>query len=119
MTRGPDPRNDQSTAGASAERADDDVVGEARWPMASAVLATMVLTILTPGAVRAGPRWVFPLIEGALLVVVIARDPGLINRRSSRLRGLSIVLVGVLVLGALWGTVLLTDDLIHGGEVTN
>jgi hypothetical protein len=44
---------------------------------------------------------VLPLIEGVLLVAVIAGDPGKINRRS------------------LWATVQLIDDLIHGGAVTN
>ena len=59
------------------------------------------------------------VIEGVLLVAVIASDPGKINRRSRLLRALSIVLVSVLVLGALWATVLLIDDLIHGGAETN
>jgi hypothetical protein len=87
--------------------------------MAGAVLAAMVLTILLPDAVRLGPQWLLPLIEGVLLVAVIAGDPGKINRRSRWLRALSIVLVSVLVLGALWATVQLIDDLIHGGAVTN
>ena len=46
-------------------------------------------------------------------------DPGEINRRSSRLRGLSIALVSVLVFGSLWATVLLISDLIQGGPETN
>jgi hypothetical protein len=101
------------------KRAEDDVVGEARWPMAGAVLAAIVLTILLPDAMRLGPQWLLPLLEGVLLVTVIAADPGKINRRSRWLRVLSIVLVSVLVLGALWATVQLIDDLIHGGAVTN
>jgi hypothetical protein len=68
---------------------------------------------------RLGPKWLLPLIEGVLLVAVIAGDPGKINRRSRWLRALSIVLVSLLVLGALWATVQLIDDLIHGGAVTN
>jgi hypothetical protein len=62
---------------------------------------------------------VLPLVEGLLLVAVIAGDPATISRRSRELRALSIVLVSVLVLGALWATVKLIDDLIHGGAVTN
>ena len=46
-----------------------------------------------------------------LLVAVIAADPGSITRRSRELRVLSIGLVSVLVIGALWSTVLLIDDL--------
>jgi len=87
--------------------------------MAAAVIAAMVLTILLPDAVRAGPAWLLPLIEGVLLVAVVAGDPGRIDRRSRELRVLSVVLVAVLVSGALWSTVVLIDDLIHGGTETN
>ena len=87
--------------------------------MAGAVLAAMVLTILLPDSVRAGPRWLLPLIEAVLLVTVIAADPGKINRRSRWLRAVSIVLVAVLVLGALLATAQLIDDLVHGGPETN
>jgi hypothetical protein len=100
VTPGSDRGNDTSTAAGSATV--DDVVGEARWPMAGAVLAAMVLTILLPDEVRLGPQWLLPLVEGVLLVAAIAGDPGRINRRSRELRVLSIVLVSVLVLDALW-----------------
>jgi hypothetical protein len=93
--------DDTPTAAGSAKRTGDDVVGESRWPMAGAVLAAIVLTILLPDTVRLGPQWLLPLIEGVLLVAVIAGDPGNINRRTRWLRALSIVLVSVLVLGAL------------------
>jgi uncharacterized membrane protein len=93
--------------------------GEARWPMAGAVLAAMVLTYLLPDDIRLGPNWFLPLLEGLLLVAVIAGDPGRISRRSRELRALSIGLVAVLVLGALWATVLLISHLIQGGPETN
>jgi len=97
---------------------DDVVVGESRWPIAAAVVAAIVLAFLLPEAVRPGPRLLLPIIELALLAAVIAGDPGRIDRRSSALRSLSIVLVSVLVLGSLWSTALLIDDLIHGGPET-
>jgi hypothetical protein len=87
--------------------------------MAGAVVASIVLTVLLPDGVRAGPNWALPLIEALLLVAVIAGDPGKIDRRSSTLRMLSISLVVVLVFGALWATVQLIDDLINGGATTN
>jgi hypothetical protein len=117
VTSRPDRGNDTSTAAGSDT--EDDVVSEARWPMAGAVLAAIALTILLPDTVRLGPQWLLPLIEGVLLMAVIAGDPGKINRRTRWLRVLSIVLVSVLVLGALWATVQLIDDLINGGAVTN
>jgi hypothetical protein len=94
-------------------------VGEARWPMAGAVIAAIVLTILLPAAIRVGPRWLLPLIEGVLLVILILGDPGRISRRSRELRTVSIVLVSVLVLGTLSSTGQLIDDLIRGGPETN
>jgi hypothetical protein len=117
MTDEPEPARFAAAAGSS--EAGDEVVGEARWPMAGAVVAAIVLTILLPEAVRPGPRWLLPLIEGVLLVAVIAGDPGKISRRSRLLRVLSIALVSVLALGTLWATGLLIDDLIHGGPETN
>ena len=54
-----------------------------------------------------------------MLVAVIAADPRSVTRRSRELRALSIALVSVLVLGALWSTVLLIDGLVHGSPQTN
>jgi hypothetical protein len=115
-----DAGNDTAAGRTPREGAGDDVVvGEPRWPMAGAVLAAMVLTILLPSGLRLGPRWVLPLIEGLLLVAVVAGDPGRITRRSRELRALSIALVFVLVFNALWATVVLIDHLIQGGAETN
>ena len=87
--------------------------------MAGAVLAAIVLTILLPEEQRALPQWVIPVIEGLLLVALIAGDPGAIDRRSRMLRLISVGLVSVLVLSALWATVRLIDVLISGGPQTN
>jgi hypothetical protein len=95
------------------------VVGESRVPMAAAVVTAIVLTILLPEDQRALPAWVLPVIEGILLVALIAGDPGAIDRRSRLLRVLSIGLVSVLALSALWATVRLIDVLITGGPQTN
>jgi hypothetical protein len=92
---------------------------EARWPMAAAVVAAMVLTILLPDDLRLGPQWLLPTIEGALLLALIFGDPGKITRRSVFLRNLSICLVTVLVVGAVWSTVKLTAEIIHGGPDTD
>ncbi|MET8583453.1 hypothetical protein ABZX39_21660 [Streptomyces collinus] len=93
--------------------------GESRWPMAAAVVVAAVLTLLLPDDLRLGPRWALPVVEGLLLVALIAGDPGRISRRSTALRAVSIALVGVLACGAIWSTIRLTDDLMHGGSETN
>ena len=87
--------------------------------MAGAVLAAMLLTLLLPSDLRLGPRWLLPILEGALLVALIVGDPGRISKRSSMLRGFSIALVTVLIARSLWSTARLIDELIVGGAHTN
>ena len=94
------------------------VVGEPRWHMASAVIAAVVLTLLMPDDLRLGPSWLLPVIVGVLLVAQIVGDPGRIDRRTAQLRALSVGLIFVLVLSAVWATVLLTSHLINGGKET-
>lgn len=87
--------------------------------MAGAVVAAMVLWFLLPSAFVFDSFWVFPLVQVVLLVAVVVADPGRIDRRGRTARWLSIALVSVLALGALWTTVELISDLIHGGPETN
>ncbi|MCX2180547.1 hypothetical protein KV205_08410 [Streptomyces sp. SKN60] len=94
-------------------------VGESRWPMATAVVAAMVLTILLPDDLRLAPHWVLPAVEGLLLLALIAGDPGRIDRRSTVLRTMSIALVCVLALSAVWSTAQLVDDILQGGKETS
>ncbi|MGW1640401.1 hypothetical protein [Streptomyces lavendulae] len=95
-----------------------DAYPETRWPMALAVIAAAVLTLLLPDDLRLGPRWALPVAEGLLLVALVSGDPLRISRRSAVLRGVSVALVVVLACSTLWSTVRLTDDLIHGGSET-
>ncbi|OKK21878.1 hypothetical protein AMK16_01045 [Streptomyces sp. CB00455] len=95
------------------------VGAETRWPMAAAVIVSAVLTLLLPDDLRLGPRWALPLAEGLLLVALMSADPVRISRRSGALRAVSVALVGVLACGAIWSTVRLIDDLVHGGDETN
>ena len=103
---------DGSTPGESA-------YGESRWPMAGAVVSAIVLTILLPKDLRLAPRWVLPAVEGLLLVVLIAGDPGQISRLSRVLRATSLVLISVLALSTIWSMAQLVDDIIHAGPNTN
>jgi hypothetical protein len=98
-------------------------MGESRWPPVLVVLGFMVVNVT---ARTAFPRdgviqvpWLTPLLEGALIVLLLTSDPsGPAERR--RLRRITIVLVGVLVVAALWATGLLIHDLITGeGNANN
>ncbi|TWD74835.1 putative membrane protein [Kribbella amoyensis] len=95
------------------------VRGERRWPSVAAVVVAMALTLLRPKELRIAPVWVLPAVEIVLLAVLMVRDPGRIDKRSSFLRGVSIAIVALLVLDALVATVRLIAALIEGGAMTN
>jgi hypothetical protein len=96
----------------------DVVRGEPRWPMVAAVLAASVLTTLRPAELRIMPAWVLPVVEVTLLVVLVVRDPGRIDRRSRTLRYVSICVVAILVVDALVATGHLVVVLVRGGHAT-
>ena len=96
------------------------IVAEPRWPMAAAVVAAIVLTILLPREQRLAARVGAPAhprhpARGPDRQAI----PGAIDRRSKLLRRLSIALVSILVLSALGATTKLIDVLITGGKQTN
>jgi hypothetical protein len=87
--------------------------------MVGAVVAVSALTIHLPDSLRLAPPWVLPIVEGALVVALMIGDPGRIDNRSLPLRVVSLGLVGVLTLSAIWSTLRLVDDLVHGGTSTS
>jgi len=84
--------------------------------MALALLASSGLYLLVPSTMRAGPFWLIPAFELALLVALIIGDPGRIDRRSAGLRRVSLSLVTLLVLESLWATAALVHALIVGTD---
>ena len=98
------------------------LLGESRWPPVVAVLIFLALNVAVrvwlpaKGPIRV--PWLLPTIEVALLIVLLTHDlSGADDRR--RMHRLALVLVGALVLAALWATALLVADLIRGKGVTN
>lgn len=110
-----------SAAGAETDRRDDPQAfgGEARWPMAVAVLAIVALTSFLPQDLKLAPRWFFPPIELGLLLAIVLGDPGRIDRTARWLQVVSIVLISVLTIDALGGTAILVDQLVTGGASTD
>ena len=98
-------------------------LGEPRWPIAVALLAFMVLNVAirawlpNEGAVRT--PWLLPAIEAVLLVVLLAGNPARLAGHAVWARRVSVGLVVLLVVAALWATGLLVYDLIKGIGVTN
>ena len=83
------------------ERSDN--LGEARWPMALAVLAVGFLHAVLPAELRTLPpelggdsRWVYGLVVLVLLGALIIGDPGRIDRQKTWLRVLTISLIALI-----------------------
>ncbi len=98
-------------------------MGESRWPPVIAVVLFMVAHITVhlwlPGTtevVRA--PWLIPALEAVLLVALVTVDPVGIAEARRRRQG-ALVIVGLLVLAALYGTGVLIRDLIQGTGVAN
>jgi hypothetical protein len=96
-------------------------IGESLWPPVAAVIAFLVLNVAVriaipiEGVFRA--PWLTPLLEVALLVVLVTSRPTSPAERR-RLRRLALILVGALVAAALWATGVLVSDLVRGVGVS-
>ena len=72
-------------------------LGEPRWPMAIAVVATGLLRAALPHELRNGDAaWLFLVIVVVLLAVLIIGDPGRIDRDRPWLHNLTSVLIGLI-----------------------
>jgi uncharacterized membrane protein len=89
---------------------------EPRWPMATAVLAATILYVGTPHRGRVPGWWLFPVVQLVLLGVLIAQDPGRIDRRSPSLRRLMVALLVVMTVGTVLGVVVLAHDILVAAE---
>jgi hypothetical protein len=74
-------------------------VGEPRWPMALAVVATGLLRAALPHQLRNGDAaWVFLVLLVVLLAALIIGDPGRIDRDRPWLHNLTSVIIGLITL---------------------
>ena len=74
----PDVGDAESSAGLESEHTAADVIGESRWPIAGAVLAVMLLTMLLPDSLHLGPA-LQAMISLAIPGLVVARAVNVFN----------------------------------------
>jgi len=72
----------------------------------------------TSSPVQALP-WLLPALEAAILVVLVLCNPPDLARHRRWLHPTAVTLATLMVAAALWATVRLIDDLIHGSALTN
>ena len=102
--------------------AEEEPLGEPRWPIALAVLVFIALMValrhFDPRRQSFLPSWFVPLVLVLLFVTLVTADPHGDTKRAAWLRRCSIVLIVVLAGAAVWSTGTLVHDLITGGKVT-
>jgi uncharacterized membrane protein len=91
--------------------------GEPRWPSALAVAVMIALQFALPERLSAGPRWALPVIEVVLIGVLIAANPGRMERSSPVLRRIGLCLIIVASLGNAWSVLQLVLDISSGRDI--
>lgn len=87
---------------------------EQRWPATLAVLAIIAIQWWLPARLVLGPRWLLPVVELAIGVVLIAANPVRMRKAKPALRVLGLVLITVVGLGTGWSVTMLIIDIVTG-----
>jgi len=90
--------------------------GEPRWPVTIAVVGMIALQLSLPTRLSLTGRWILPLVEAVILVVLIATNPRRISKRSPLVRTLGLTLIGVASLANAWSAASLVVGIVKGTE---
>jgi hypothetical protein len=91
--------------------------GEHWWPVAAAIVAAVILHLALPAKYRTNPPWLAPAVMLVLLAVLIAGDPGRIDRKKPWLRVVTGAVIAVLTLGNLFSAVRLVGDIVTNNRL--
>jgi hypothetical protein len=91
--------------------------GEHWWPVALAIMAVAGLHVVLPARYRIQPVWVLPVVLLALLAVLIAADPGRIDRQKTWLRVLMGIVIAVITLANLLAAGRLVVDILTNNKL--
>jgi uncharacterized membrane protein len=98
--------------------ATERVRAEPRWPITLAVLAAIALQLGTPHHGQLAWWWIFPVLEVALLILMVARDPGRIDARTRAARRVTVALIVVLTGGVLFSAGRLIYEILEHQDLT-
>jgi hypothetical protein len=87
------------------------------WPVATAIIVVAGLHVALPARYRVQPVWVVPVVLLALLAVLIAGDPGRIDRQKAWLRVVTGIVLGVVTVANLLAAVRLVVDILTGNKL--
>jgi hypothetical protein len=113
--QGPDPEPvaavTPALSGEPAER------GEHWWPVAVAIIVAAGLHVALPASYRVQPAWVVPVVLLGLLAVLIAGDPGRIDRQKTWLRVVTGVVIVVLTVANVLAAARLVVEILTNNKV--
>jgi hypothetical protein len=104
----------RSAAPAPAEPAER---GEHWWPVALAIIVAAGLHVALPARYRVQPPWVVPTVLLGLLAVLIAGDPGRIDRQKPWLRVVTGVVIAFLTVANLIAAGRLVAEILTNNKV--
>jgi hypothetical protein len=89
--------------------------GELRWPVTLTTAAGIALQVAVPGRLLlVSPSWVLPAVQGVLLIALVAANPHRIDRQSTALRSLALMLAALVSLANGWSVARLAVDIVQG-----
>ena len=91
--------------------------GEHWLPVALAIVAVVGLHVVLPARYRVQPAWVLPVVLLALLAVMIAGDPGRIDRQKTWLRVLMGIIIALLTVANLLAALRLVVDILTNNKL--
>jgi uncharacterized membrane protein len=89
---------------------------EQPWPAFLSMLFAISVQVLLPGRLTAGPRWLVPGLEVALLVGLVLANPRRLEREHNRRRVVALVLTGLVSVANIISLVLLSRQLLRHGS---
>ena len=107
------PQADENADGARGRRYPPPPRAEPAWHAQAAVLLAIALELLLPERVTAGPRWLIPVLEGALLVGLVIATPRRLERPHTRRRRLALALIMFVTLANISSLAMLSHELLH------
>src|SRR5262247_4122832 len=91
--------------------------GERWWPVALAIIVVTFLHVILPARYRVQPVWVVPAVLLALLAVLIAGDPGRIDRQKRWLRIVTSLVIAFITLANLFAAIHLVVDILTNNRL--
>jgi uncharacterized membrane protein len=89
--------------------------GELRWPVTITTALAIGLQVAVPDKlVLVSPSWILPVAQGTLLIMLVMAHPHRIDRQSTALRSLSLVLGALLTLANVWSVARLAIGITRG-----